>query len=105
MACPRLIRSILEVVMSASRQVGVPHDLLPSAGQVDELKESQVPERIDFDVSVQPASLDHYRRNWTPGAGVELAGMWIGAVVSDASGQDFWGLRGADDFIVGMTHV
>ncbi|MEE3755194.1 hypothetical protein [Mycobacterium intracellulare] len=29
----------------------------------------------------------------------------IGAVVSDASGQDYWGLRGADDFLVGMTHV
>jgi hypothetical protein len=64
-----------------------------------------VPERVDFEVSVQPASLDHYRRNWTPGPGVGLAGMWLGAVVSDASGQDFWGLRGADDFVVGMTHV
>lgn len=31
--------------------------------------------------------------------------MWIGAVVSDASGQQYWGLRGTDDFLAGMTHV
>ena len=31
--------------------------------------------------------------------------MWIGAVVADSSGQTYFGLRGADDFLVGMTHV
>lgn len=64
-----------------------------------------MPDRIDFEVQVAAPSLDHYRREWVPGPDVGLAGMWIGAVVSDASGQDYWGLRGADDFLVGMTHV
>jgi hypothetical protein len=64
-----------------------------------------MPDRVDFDVRVETPSLDHYRREWTPGPEVGLAGMWIGAVVADASGQNYWGLRGADDFLVGMTHV
>lgn len=34
-----------------------------------------------------------------------LAGIWLGAVVSDESGQTYWGLRGLDDFVIGMTHV
>lgn len=62
-------------------------------------------DHIEFDVRVEPPSLDHYRREWVPSPGVGLAGMWIGAVVADASGQDYWGLRGADDFLAGMTHV
>jgi hypothetical protein len=31
--------------------------------------------------------------------------MWLGAVVGDASGADYWAVRGADDFVLGMTHV
>lgn len=62
-------------------------------------------DHVDFDVRVQPPTLDFYRRAWTPGPGASLAGMWIGAVVTDASGQTYWGLRGADDFLIGMTHV
>src|SRR5882757_9494288 len=62
-------------------------------------------DHIDFDVRVQAPTLDLYRREWTPGPGVGLAGTWIGAVVADSSGQTYWGLRGADDFLVGMTHV
>jgi hypothetical protein len=62
-------------------------------------------DRIDFDVRVEQPSLEHYRRDWVPAREMALAGMWIGAVVADASGQDYWGLRGADDFLVGMTHV
>jgi hypothetical protein len=64
-----------------------------------------MPKHLVFDVRVEQPSLDHYRREWVPGPGVGLAGMWLGAVVADASGQDYWGLRGADDFLVGMTHV
>ncbi|UGT99493.1 hypothetical protein LTQ55_12070 [Mycobacterium intracellulare] len=62
-------------------------------------------DRVEFDVSHEPASLDHYRRDWVPGPGVSLAGIWYGAVVSDGSARDYWGVRGADDFVVGMTHV
>jgi hypothetical protein len=62
-------------------------------------------DHIGFEVRTQAPTLDHYRREWVPGPGVGLAGMWIGAVVADTSGQTYWGLRGADDFIVGMTHV
>lgn len=59
----------------------------------------------DFSVTAYPATLTHYRRGWTPGADVGLAGMWVSAVVDDAAGQTYWGLRGADDFLTGMTHV
>ncbi|SPM32322.1 hypothetical protein MRAB57_120 [Mycobacterium rhizamassiliense] len=62
-------------------------------------------DQINFEVRIQAPTLDHYRREWVPGPGVGPAGMWIGAVVADASGRDYWGLRGADDFLVGMTHV
>ncbi|WP_234802214.1 hypothetical protein [Mycolicibacterium fortuitum] len=31
--------------------------------------------------------------------------MWISAVVNDHAGHTYWGLRGADDFLAGMTHV
>ncbi|OBI98786.1 hypothetical protein A5660_04130 [Mycobacterium alsense] len=64
-----------------------------------------MPQRVDFEVTREAPSLDHYRRGWAPRDGVGLAGIWLGAVVSDASGQDYWGLRGTDDFLVGMTHV
>lgn len=64
-----------------------------------------MPDSIDFTVAVQPPTLAHYRREWTPGPGVAVAGMWIGAVVGDSAGQTYWGLRGADDFVTGMTHV
>lgn len=60
---------------------------------------------VEFAVATHPATLDHYRRDWTPGPGVTLSGMWIAAVVNDAVGQTYWGLRGADDFLTGMTHV
>lgn len=63
------------------------------------------PPDIKFAVTTQPATLDHYRRDWTPGHGAGLAGMWIGAVVNDDAGQTYWGLRGTDDFLTGMTHV
>ncbi|OBG22634.1 hypothetical protein A5765_01430 [Mycolicibacterium celeriflavum] len=64
-----------------------------------------MPNHIEFDVATHTPTLEHYRRDWTPGPGVALAGMWIGAVVNDTAGQTFWGLRGADDFLAGMTHV
>ncbi|MFV8052827.1 hypothetical protein [Mycobacterium sp. 48b] len=60
---------------------------------------------FEFTVATHPPTLDHYRRDWTPAPDVGLAGMWIGAVVNDAAGKTYWGLRGADDFIAGMTHV
>jgi hypothetical protein len=64
-----------------------------------------VSDQIEFDVTAQTPSLEHYHRGWTPGPGVGLAGIWLGAIVSDASGQTYWGLRGLDDFVAGMTHV
>lgn len=64
-----------------------------------------MPEKIDFTVRRDTPSLDHYRREWTPGPGVALAGMWLAAVVTDASGQYYVGIRGADDMIPGMTHT
>lgn len=60
---------------------------------------------VNFTVSTEPATVGHHRRGWTPAPDAGLAGMWIGAVVEDRDGQTFFGLRGADDFLVGMTHV
>lgn len=60
---------------------------------------------VDFDVTQVAPTLDCYRREWVPKPGAGLAGMWIGAVVADSAGNDYWGLRGADDFLGGMTHV
>ena len=61
--------------------------------------------RIDFNLRTMPPSLDLHRRDWVPEDGAGLAGSWLGAVVSDAAGQDYLGLRGTDDSIPGMTHV
>ncbi|OBH73926.1 hypothetical protein A5684_15330 [Mycobacterium intracellulare] len=62
-------------------------------------------EPIDFQVLRQAPTLAHYRREWVPSPGMALAGIWFGAVVGDASGQNYWGVRGCDDFLTGMTHV
>ena len=62
-------------------------------------------DNVDFEVIRQAPTLDHYRREWVPGPGLGLSGIWIGAVVSDASGNEYWGVRGCEDFIPGMTHV
>jgi hypothetical protein len=62
-------------------------------------------EDIDYEMRLEVPSLDQYRRDWTPGPGVELAGMWASGIVTDESGQDYLGLRGWADFIRGMTHT
>jgi hypothetical protein len=65
-----------------------------------------MPERFELEVRRETPTLDHYRRGWTPGPNVAVAGMWMGAVATDAaSGKYYFGLRGADDFIPGMTHT
>lgn len=62
-------------------------------------------EQVEFEVVRQTPTLDHYRRQWVPAPGLGLAGIWIGAVVSDEEGRDYWGVRGCEDFLTGMTHV
>ncbi|MBX3510343.1 MAG: hypothetical protein KF700_04020 [Hyphomonadaceae bacterium] len=64
-----------------------------------------MPKKIAFDVRGETPNLDHYRRNWVSGPNMGVAGMWIGAVLTDAKGEYFFGLRGADDFVRGMTHT
>jgi len=64
-----------------------------------------MPERIEFNINGLAPSLDSYRRQWTPAPNVGLAGLWVGAAVSDASGKTYWGVRGSDDFVTGITHV
>jgi hypothetical protein len=44
-------------------------------------EECPVLERVDFEVTRAAPSLQHYRRDWAPGSGVGLAGIWLGAVV------------------------
>ena len=41
---------------------------------------------IRFDVRTHVPATEIYRRAWTPGPGLGLAGMWIGAVVDDNAG-------------------
>lgn len=62
-------------------------------------------ERIDFEVLREKPTLDHYRREWRPAPNVGVAGMWMGAVLTDKAGQYYFGLRGADDFVPGMVHT
>jgi hypothetical protein len=62
-------------------------------------------ENIEYDIRLEPSTLDHYRLDWTPGADVRLGGMWVPGIVTDDAGQDFLGLRGWSDFIIGMTHT
>ncbi len=59
---------------------------------------------VKFDVRRDAPGLDQYRREWTPGPDATLAGMWLGGIVTDANGQNYFGLRGADDFVRGMIH-
>ncbi len=70
-------------------------------------RRTHMPQAVEFEIfSLPPPSLELYRRSWRPEEELQLAGTWLGAVVSDSSGQDYWGgLRGTDDFLVGMTHV
>ncbi|OBF11266.1 hypothetical protein [Mycobacterium sp. ACS4331] len=60
---------------------------------------------IGFSVRGHTPTLAHYRRDWAPQSAAQLSGVWIGAVVSDEDDQQYWGVRGTDDFIAGMTHV
>ncbi|OBF11109.1 hypothetical protein [Mycobacterium sp. 852002-10029_SCH5224772] len=60
---------------------------------------------VDFQVLRDMPTRAHYRRGWVPSPGMGLSGIWFGAVVADASGQNYWGVRGCDDFLTGMTHV
>ena len=62
-------------------------------------------EHVEFNVISQQPTLDHYRRDWRPDSAPGLCGIWLGGIVSDAAGNDYWGVRGCDDFIAGMTHV
>jgi hypothetical protein len=62
-------------------------------------------ENLNYEMRLEPSVLDLYRLDWAPGPGVELAGMWASGIVTDASGQDYLGLRGWADFIRGMTHT
>ncbi|GAB3223566.1 hypothetical protein [Mycolicibacterium hippocampi] len=62
-------------------------------------------EQVDFDITSQTPTLDHYRRDWRPDSAQGLCGIWLGGVVSDSEGNDYWGVRGCDDFVPGMTHV
>jgi hypothetical protein len=60
---------------------------------------------IRFTVTTEPVTPEHHRRPWTPAPDVALSGMWMGAVVQDSTDTTYFGLRGADDFLAGMTHV
>jgi hypothetical protein len=61
--------------------------------------------KVEYEMRLESPTLDHYRLDWVPEAGMRLAGMWAPGVVTDASGQDYLGLRGWSDFIPGMTHT
>jgi hypothetical protein len=60
---------------------------------------------IEYEVYVEPVTLDHYRLDWAPSEGFHHAGKWVAASVTGAAGQDYFGLRAYGDSIVGMTHT
>lgn len=62
-------------------------------------------DNLDYEIRLERPTLDHYRLNWAPGPGVALGGMWVPGIVTDDAGQDYLGLRGWSDFILGMTHT
>jgi hypothetical protein len=69
-------------------------------------EESKVlPNDIKYTMYLETPTLEHYRLDWVPGPDVQLAGMWAPAVITDAAGQDYLGLRGWGDFLQGMTHT
>ncbi len=72
---------------------------------IRDMNGEKMPERLKFTVRRETPTLDHYRRDWTPGPGVGMAGMWLPGVVSDASGQLYLGIRGVDDQAPGMVHT
>ena len=60
---------------------------------------------IEYEVWLERPTLDDYRRSYCPRDDYSLAGMWPGAVVSDASGRRYHGMRGFDEMAVGMAHT
>jgi hypothetical protein len=65
----------------------------------------RMPDRLQFTVRRETPTLDHYRRDWRPGPGVGMAGMWLPGVVTDAEGGQYLGIRGVDDYAPGMMHT
>jgi hypothetical protein len=72
---------------------------------IRDMNGAQMPERVEFTVRRETPTLDHYRRDWRPGPGVGMGGMWLPGVVTDASGQQYLGIRGVDDYAPGMVHA
>ena len=60
---------------------------------------------IEYEVYVEPVTLEHYRMDWAPSEGFHHSGKWIAASVTGESGQDYFGLRAYGDSILGMTHT
>jgi len=60
---------------------------------------------LTFELRLEEPTIDLYRLDWSPAPDVRLAGMWVPGVVTDASRQDYLGLRGWGDYIPGMTHT
>jgi hypothetical protein len=94
-------------VMSAG--VSGPQDALETERRmlrwVRDMSGARMPSRLEYTVRRETPSLDHYRRDWRPGPGVDMAGMWLPGVVSDASGQLYLGIRGVDDLAPGMLRT
>ncbi len=59
---------------------------------------------LEYEVHIEPPTLDHYRYAWTPRDGFELAAKWPALVATGESGREYFGIRGYSDFVLGMTH-
>ncbi len=68
-----------------------------------------VPENLHFSVESEPATLEHYRRDWLPqqyrGKPMGMGGMWLAGLVSDVEGNCYLAIRGVDDMAPGMVHA
>jgi hypothetical protein len=68
-----------------------------------------VPEDVKFTVESEPATVEHYRRDWLPhqyrGKPMGMGGMWLAGLVNDAEGNTYLAIRGVDDMAPGMVHA
>lgn len=64
-----------------------------------------MPENLKFTVHSEPPTLNHYRRDWRPAPGVDMGGMWLAGLVSDADGNGYLAIRGVDDMAPGLLHA
>ncbi len=60
---------------------------------------------IHYDIWLEEPTLRRYGRSYSPREDYALAGMWVGAVLSGASGRWYHGMRGFDELAADRAHT